>query len=90
MVFNYSDLLHDKQEGSDLVVHGLHSDEQAEAPASPTDDAVGYIVSNQTLLSYLLENLSLYDNVQLETETKAKVIRKVVSMWFSYLYCANL
>lgn len=60
------------------MVPGLHGDEQTEAPSS--DDTIGYIVSNQSLTSSLLENLASYDNVQLETDIKAKVIRKVVSL----------
>ena len=75
MVFNRSQ---DKQGESDFTVPGLHDDEQTEAPSS--DDTIGYIVSNQSLMSSLLENLASYDNVQLETEIKAKVIRKVVSL----------
>ena len=80
MVFNRSDLSQEKQDDNDLVVPGLHGDDQSEAPESPSDDSIGYIVSNQSLMSSLLENLASYDNVQLETETKAKVIRKVVSL----------
>ena len=79
MVFNHSDLSQDKQDENDLEVPGLHGDEQSAAtPESPNNDAIGYIVSNQLLMNSLLENLASYDNVQLETETKAKAIKKVV------------
>lgn len=82
MVFNCSSLSQDEPpDESDLVVAGLHGDEeQTEASTPSSDDSIGYIVCNQSLMSSLLENLASYDNIQLETEVKAKVIRKVVSL----------
>lgn len=82
MVFNRSDLSQERQDESDLVVPALHGDEheQTETLTPSSDDSIGYIVGNHSLMSSLLENLASYDNVQLETEIKAKVIRKVVSL----------
>ena len=65
----------------DLLLPGLHDDDQSEASDS-SDGVIGYVVSNRSLVSTLLENLASYDNVQLETKAKAKVIRKVVSLSF--------
>ena len=81
MVFNRSSLPQDEPpDESDLVVPGLHGDEEQTEASSPSgDDSIGYIICNQSLMSSLMENLASYDNVQLETETKAKVIKKVVS-----------
>ena len=93
MVFNRSSLSQDVQDEtkSDFMVPGLHGDdeqtetlglhgddEQIETSNASSDDSIGYIISNQSLLSSLLENLASYDNVQLEAEIKAKVIKKVV------------
>jgi hypothetical protein len=79
VVFNRSSLSQDEPpDESDLVVPGLHGDEQTDTSTSSSDDSIGYIICNQSLMSSLLENLALYDNVQLETEIKAKVVRKVV------------
>ena len=82
-MFNHSDLSCDRQDGDDeLTVSSLHDDQESDAPSDSMDDTIGYVVSNQTLTSCLLEHLSTYDNVQLETDVKAKVIRKVVSLIF--------
>ena len=81
MVFNRSSLSQDVQDEteSDFMVPGLHGDdEQTETSNASSDDSIGYIISNQSLLSSLLENLASYDNIQLEAEIKAKVIKKVV------------
>ena len=79
-MFNRSDLSCDRQQDDDdLTFPSLHDDQQSDTPSDSMDDTIGYVVSNQTLTSCLLEHLSTYDNVQLETDVKAKVIRKVVS-----------
>ena len=78
-MFNRSNPSQGEQDESDLVVPGLHGDEHTETSTAGSDDSIGYIVGNQLLMSSLLENLASYESVQLETEIKAKVIRKVVS-----------